>query len=80
MPALIGSHAVVAFYCVQVILVENLWKPLPYIATGSLALLAAFLSLWLPETRNRRLPQSLEEGERFARGENLEDSPAKSQV
>ncbi|CAH1776013.1 unnamed protein product [Owenia fusiformis] len=43
------------------------WAPLPYIVFGSFSIVAGLLSLLLPETLGRALPQTLEDGENFKR-------------
>ncbi|XP_043470096.1 organic cation transporter protein-like [Leptopilina heterotoma] len=43
------------------------WFPFPRVLYGTLALCAGLLSLFLPETLNERLPDSIEEGENFGR-------------
>ena len=40
---------------------SHLWKPLPMVALGVPAVITACLSLTLPETRGKALPQTLEE-------------------
>lgn len=40
---------------------------LPFVIYGSVALLAAVLCVFLPETRNRRLPETIEDGINFGR-------------
>ncbi|CAH1776009.1 unnamed protein product [Owenia fusiformis] len=41
------------------------WKPMPYIIFGVFSIAAGLLTLLLPETLNRALPQTLEDGENF---------------
>ncbi|XP_016977173.1 organic cation transporter protein [Drosophila rhopaloa] len=49
------------------------FKPAPSIILGLLFLSGAYVCLLLPETRNRKLPMSLAEGEDFGRGEGMFD-------
>ncbi|KAF7277417.1 hypothetical protein GWI33_007518, partial [Rhynchophorus ferrugineus] len=43
----------------------HIWQPLPLLIFGSLALIGGILSLVLPETLNKKLPETIEEGELF---------------
>ncbi|KAJ3635265.1 hypothetical protein MTP99_008185 [Tenebrio molitor] len=43
------------------------WGPLPLIIFGSLALIGGVMSLVLPETLNKKLPETMEEGESFGK-------------
>lgn len=43
------------------------WRPLPLLVIGILALSAGLMSLMLPETLNRKLPETIEDGEKFGR-------------
>lgn len=45
--------------------------PLPSLVLGTLSLMGAGLCLFLPETLNRTLPTTLEDGERFGEGEKF---------
>ncbi|XP_051167879.1 organic cation transporter protein-like [Leptopilina boulardi] len=45
----------------------QIWFPFPRVLYGTLALCAGLLSLFLPETLNERLPDSIEDGENFGR-------------
>ncbi|KAH8268022.1 hypothetical protein KR018_006532 [Drosophila ironensis] len=49
------------------------FKPAPSIILGLLFLSGAYVCLLLPETRNKKLPMSLAEGEEFGRGEGMFD-------
>ncbi|XP_022110872.1 organic cation transporter protein-like [Acanthaster planci] len=46
---------------------EDLWAPLPFVLFGSLSIAAGLLALLLPETNNKKLPETLEEGEAFGK-------------
>ncbi|CAH0548140.1 unnamed protein product [Brassicogethes aeneus] len=46
---------------------SKVWVPLPLITYGFLALFGGCLSLLLPETLNKKLPQTIEEGNTFGR-------------
>ena len=48
-----------------VLLLENYWTPLPLIVFGICSILAGLLTLMLPETRKRPLPETLQDGETF---------------
>lgn len=45
----------------------DVWKPLPLVIFGVLSLISGLFSLYLPETLNKKLPETIEEGERFGR-------------
>lgn len=51
----------------------DIWKPFPLAIFGGLALLSGLLSLYLPETLNKKLPETIEEGERFGRVDRRKD-------
>ncbi|XP_070567961.1 organic cation transporter protein-like isoform X1 [Ptychodera flava] len=51
----------------QLLLLKKYWKPLPFVAFGVTSLTAAMLTLQLPETRSKKLPETLEEGEQQGR-------------
>ncbi|XP_070558286.1 organic cation transporter protein-like [Ptychodera flava] len=50
-----------------VVLLDVYWGPLPFIVMGVTSVIAGLLALLLPETRNKTLPETLEEGEAFGR-------------
>lgn len=45
----------------------SLWEPLPFILFGGLSIAAGLLALLLPETKDKILPETLEEGEAFGK-------------
>lgn len=48
-------------------MLADVWKPFPLIIFGSLALVGGLVSLLLPETLNKKLPETVEEGELFGK-------------
>eukprot|EP00057_Strongylocentrotus_purpuratus_P021880 XP_011676354.1 PREDICTED: organic cation transporter protein [Strongylocentrotus purpuratus] len=48
-----------------ILLLSKYWAPLPLVIYGSMAVIAALSALALPETRGKKLPETLEEGEKF---------------
>ncbi|KAJ3662937.1 hypothetical protein Zmor_007251 [Zophobas morio] len=48
-------------------LLSKFWDPLPLIVFGSLSLFGGVISLVLPETLNKKLPETIEEGEAFGK-------------
>ncbi|XP_038045314.1 organic cation transporter protein-like [Patiria miniata] len=56
---------------------KEFWSPLPFVVFGSLSVAAGLLSFLLPETKDKKLPETLEEGEAFGKckclGYNKED-------
>ncbi|XP_077977753.1 organic cation transporter protein-like [Glandiceps talaboti] len=51
----------------QMILIGQIWEPLPILIFGTTSILAGILAVLLPETRNQKLPETMEEGERFGK-------------
>ncbi|KAK2715486.1 organic cation transporter protein-like isoform X3 [Artemia franciscana] len=50
-------------------LLDSFDPKLPSVIFGSVALLSGFLTLFLPETLNKPMPQTMEEGEEYGRGD-----------
>nr|CAD7456248.1 unnamed protein product [Timema tahoe] len=48
-------------------LLADYWQPLPLLIFGVLALTAGLFSLLLPETLDKKLPDTIEEGENFGK-------------
>ncbi|XP_044756000.1 organic cation transporter protein isoform X2 [Coccinella septempunctata] len=44
---------------------NKIWQPLPLVIFGIITLIGGVLSLLLPETLNKKLPETMEEGESF---------------
>ncbi|KAJ8026748.1 Organic cation transporter protein [Holothuria leucospilota] len=49
-----------------ILLLDEVWKPLPLIIFGSSAIIGGLLVLLLPESRGKMLPETIEEGEIFS--------------
>ncbi|EDV48476.1 organic cation transporter protein [Drosophila erecta] len=58
-----------AFFSSYIIYLGTFYKPLPSLLISFLLIIGAGLCLTLPETLHKQLPQTLEEGEEFAKGE-----------
>lgn len=64
-------------------MMDDIWGPLPMVIFGSLAGMASLLTLQLPETRSRQLPETLKDGENFGRNsevykDKLDEEPFKN--
>ena len=56
-------------------LLSDLWTPLPLIIYGGLAFTGGILSLALPETLGRKLPETIRDGENFGQSQNPDTEP-----
>ena len=63
------SARVGGILCPYLNMVADYWRPGPLIVYGGLAFLAGIFSLLLPETLNKKLPETIEDGEQFGKGE-----------
>ena len=52
--------------CPYLNMMSEIWTPLPLIVYGIFAFSGGLLSLFLPETLNKQLPETIEDGENFA--------------
>ena len=57
--------------CPYINMLDETWRPLPLIIYGILAFSGGILSLLLPETLNKELPETIEDGETFAKKGNV---------
>ncbi|KPU80235.1 uncharacterized protein Dana_GF16556, isoform B [Drosophila ananassae] len=57
------------FFSAYILFTRSIFSPLPEIILGVLSLLGAGLCLLLPETLNRTLPTSLDDGENFGKND-----------
>lgn len=62
-----------SFFSPQILYLSTFWRPLPEIIIGFILVLAAISCLFLPETLNKTLPVTLEEGEKFGENEGILD-------
>ncbi|XP_055904118.1 organic cation transporter protein [Eupeodes corollae] len=67
-----------SFMAPYILYLGTYFKAAPSIILGVLFFSGSFVCLLLPETLNRTLPKSLEEGEEFGKGERLLDFPCLS--
>ncbi|XP_038058414.1 organic cation transporter protein-like [Patiria miniata] len=54
-----------------ILILGKYWEPIPLVVFGGCSLLAGFLALLLPETLNHALPETVQEGEEFGKGQVL---------
>ncbi|KAG4070913.1 hypothetical protein HA402_011139 [Bradysia odoriphaga] len=59
------------FFSSYILYLSNIFKPLPALVLGALSLMGSVLVLFLPETLHRTIPSTLEDGERFGKGERF---------
>ncbi|CAD7092957.1 unnamed protein product [Hermetia illucens] len=65
----------VSFLSSYILYLGTFFKAIPSLILGALFFSGAFLCLMLPETLNKALPKTLEEGEQFGKGERMFDFP-----
>lgn len=66
----VAGHAA-TFFSPQILYLARIWRPLPEVTLGVLLTFGAFACLFLPETLNRTLPVTLEDGEHFGNDEGV---------
>lgn len=64
---------IASFFSPQILYLNVYWKPLPELVLGTLLIVGAMGCLTLPETLNKTLPITLEDGEAFGENENVCD-------
>lgn len=66
----VAGHAA-TFFSPQLLYLSNYWKPLPEVTLGILLIAGSCACLFLPETLNRTLPVTLEDGELFGEDQGV---------
>ncbi|GAB0092743.1 organic cation transporter protein [Sergentomyia squamirostris] len=66
----VAGYAVTSLSTI-ILYLAHYFKPLPALILGGLSLAGAVLCLFLPETLNRTIPATIEDGERFGIGEHF---------
>lgn len=56
----------------QIVVLGGTWTFLPFIIYGALTLIGCIATLFLPETLNKRLPETLEEAENFRKSKPID--------
>nr|XP_006816381.1 PREDICTED: organic cation transporter protein-like [Saccoglossus kowalevskii] len=62
-----------------VFLLADIWEPAPYIIMGATSVVAGFLALFIPETRNHRLPETIEDGRTFGKKSYREENSERAE-
>lgn len=62
--------------CVQ----ANISPALPLLVLGTIGITGGILALFLPETLDKELPQTLQDGENFGKGQRFLDFPCCSKL
>ncbi|KAK4872076.1 hypothetical protein RN001_016200 [Aquatica leii] len=60
-----------SFFSPHILYLSNIWQPFPEVVLGILLVVGAVACLFLPETLNRTLPVTLEDGENFGEDERI---------
>ena len=68
------SGRVGGILCPYINMLSDVWTPLPLIIYGALALSGGLLTLLLPETLGRKLPETIQDGENFGSKTKREDA------
>ncbi|XP_069680629.1 organic cation transporter protein [Periplaneta americana] len=58
-----------------VVYLSNISPILPLLVLGTIGIIGGFLALFLPETLDKELPQTLQDGENFGKGQQFLDFP-----
>ena len=66
--------------CPYINMLIDTWRPLPLIIYGIMAFIGGMLTLLLPETLNKELPETIEDGEKFASQGNICCSPKQNET
>lgn len=66
----VAGH-VATIFSPQILYLANFWRPLPEVTLGVLLIAGAMACLFLPETLNKTLPVTLEDGETFGEEEGV---------
>lgn len=66
----VAGHAA-TFFSPQILYLMNYWRPLPEITLGILLTAGSVACLFLPETLDRTLPVTLQDGENFGENERI---------
>jgi len=74
------SARVGGIVCPYINMLSDFWTPLPLIIYGALAFTGGILSLFLPETLGRRLPETIQDGENFGLLDDSDQGPSKNEV
>nr|CAD7395569.1 unnamed protein product [Timema cristinae] len=61
------------FFSPYILYMATFWRPIPELLLGILSVMGAIVCLLLPETMDKSLPRTLQDGETFGEGEGIWD-------